>query len=388
MNRPAGPDAIRVTHFTECYHPVVNGVVISVHTFVHELRRLGAQVAIIAPRFPGYKDSEPDVYRLPSVTFPVEPVYPLALPFLRRVSRIMDHVRPQVIHTHAPFLTGPLGRRAARKRKVPLVFTFHTRYEDYAHYVAIIPLPLARLAARKLSRAYADSCDCVIAPSSGLKQILLSDGVRAPVEVVPTGVVLDMAEPQRLAPIRNRWAIPSDAPLFLYAGRLGKEKNLQGLLEAFARISERRPDAHLLIAGGGPWFEPAKRLAAVLGLQSHVHFAGMLPREEVFRCNAEAVALLFSSLTDTQGVALLEAMAVGTPCVAMRSPAIVDVIREGENGIAVEPEPEAMARAALAVLEDKALRQKLSAGAKETAREFSSSRMAQKLLGIYRELTI
>jgi glycosyltransferase involved in cell wall biosynthesis len=298
----------------------------------------------------------------------------------------MEHVRPQVIHTHSPFLTGPLGRSVARKRRIPLLFTFHTRYEDYVHYIPLIPAPLARLAARKWSRAYADSCDCVIAPSSGLKQLLLSDGVRARIEVVPTGIDLDLAEPARLTPIRSRWGIPSDAPLFLYAGRLGKEKNLEGLLEAFARIRESRPDTHLLAAGGGPWLEPAQRLAAALGVQSHVHFAGMLPREEVFRCCSEAVALLFPSLTDTQGVALLEAMAVGTPGIAMRSPAIVDVLRDGENGIAVEPDPDALARAALALVEDKGFRQKLSEGARETARHFTAPLMTQKLLSIYREL--
>jgi glycosyltransferase involved in cell wall biosynthesis len=239
----------------------------------------------------------------------------------------------------------------------------------------------------KLTRDYANRCDCVVVPSAGIKQVLVTYGVTARIEVIPTGVDLAWAGGGEPAPIRQRWGIPREAPLIVYAGRVALEKNIDLLVEGFARLARGSfPGAHLLLVGGGPWDRATLERARRLGVADRVHLAGYLPREEVFRCYAEADLLAFPSLTDTQGLVVLEAMAMGTPPVAVRSSAVEGLISPGEDGVLVEAKPEALARAMGELLADPGRRRELGARAREKARAFSAESCARRLAEVYREL--
>ena len=376
---------MRVCMFTECYLPTINGVVVSVSTFAEQLQRLGVDVHIVAPRCAGYVDTDDGVCRLSSVTPPWRRDYPLSVPLWPRlVSRLCER-EPDLVHVHSPFIAGNLGRRVARRRGVPLVFTFHTVYEEYVHYV---PLPrlLARYLAKRMSRGFAQECDAVVAPSEGIRDMLWRDGVTSRIEVIPTGLDLALAQPERVLPIRDRWQIDAQAPLLAYIGRVAREKSIDLMLQAFALVLKQAPECVLLVVGEGAWEDQARALASQLGLGTAARFAGCLPRPEAMRCAAEADALLFPSITDTQGLVVLEAMAVGTPCIAARSGAVLGLIEDGENGVIVEHDAAAMAQAAVSLLRDRERLARLSAAARETAQAFSAEAMARRLLELYESL--
>jgi glycosyltransferase involved in cell wall biosynthesis len=205
-------------------------------------------------------------------------------------------------------------------------------------------------------------------------------------EVIPTGVDLDLIRQTERKLARARFGIPEGVPVVAYSGRIAKEKSIDVLIHAFSLLSRRLPEAHLLLIGGGPWYLPCRRLADSLGVGERVHFTGYVEREQVFDCLAESHVFAFASLTDTQGVAVLEAMALGCPPVAVRSGAVADVIRDGVDGMLVEPDAHALAEGLCYVLGSDSLRGCLAGEARVRAEKFSASRMASRLARLYERL--
>jgi glycosyltransferase involved in cell wall biosynthesis len=377
---------MRVALFTECYRPIVNGVVVSVITFAGELRKLDHDVHIIAPAYRGFTDTESNVHRLPSIMPPTRAAYPLAIPYTGcRLKAVFETQPPDIIHAQHPFATGREARRWARRLKRPLVFTYHTLIREYAHYVPL-PRPLVRAAAVRLSRTFSNSADHVIVPTRGIENVLRSYGVHRPIDVIPTGLDLSLIRGVERKPMCAGLGIPSGVPLIAYSGRIAREKSLDTLIGALSMLVRRGSAAHLVLIGGGPWEDECRRLIDLERLADRVHMTGYLPRESVFDWLAEADVYCFPSLTDTQGVVVLEAMAVGCPPVAARSGAVEDVIRDGTDGLIVEPTAEAFADAISQILSDGDLRCRLAGQAKQRAEEFSADRMAQRLVRVYEKL--
>lgn len=374
---------MRIALFTECYRPIVNGVVVSVSTFAGELRKLGHEVHIIAPDFPGYEETDPRVHRLPSLCPPTRPRYPIALPYSGyRLRALFKDRPPDVIHAQHPFTCCREGRRWARRLPCPLVFTYHTLIRAYAHYIPL-PRPLVRAAAVHVSRTFSNSADHVVVPTQGVGDLLRDYGVHRPIEVIPTGVDVDLIRASHRRPVRALLGIPDKAPLIAFSGRIALEKNLGALLRALSTLSRDGGEAHLVLIGGGPWEEEARRVARAEGIADRVHLTGYLDRGDLFDWVSEADVFAFPSLTDTQGVAVLEAMALGRPAVAVRSGAVADVIRDGVDGLIVDPTAEALAEGLGTVLADAHLRARLAGRARERAEEFSAGRMAEKLVRVY-----
>jgi len=377
---------MRIALFTECYHPIVNGVVVSVVTFTRQLVKLGHQVDIYAPAFPGHRDTEPNVFRMPSISPPTHPRYPLALPWSSLLlRRVIGSRRPDIIHAQHPFSTGREARRWARRLRCPFVFTYHTLIREYAHYVPL-PRPLVRAMAVRISRNFSNSADCVVVPTRATADILRSYGVRRRIEPIPTGVDFDLLHATVRQPARGRFGIPAGVPVIAFSGRIAREKSVDVLIEAFHLVSQRRPEARLLLIGGGPWQGHCERLAASLGLRDRTVFTGYLSRPQVFDCLSESDAFAFPSLTDTQGVVVLEAMALGCPPVAVRSGAVEDVIEDEVNGLIVEPSAHGLAEGIMRVLESDGFRRALAGKARARAEEFSSGRMAARLSQVYESL--
>ena len=157
-------------------------------------------------------------------------------------------------------------------------------------------------------------------------------------------------------------------------------------VRAFDLLSKRFGEAHLLLIGGGPWYPQGQAMVDALGLQERVHFTGYLPRTEAFDCLAESDVFGFSSLTDTQGVAVLEAMALGCPAVVVRSGAVEDVVRHEVDGLIVQASAEQMSEGLATVLENDDFRAKLAGNARRRAEEFTAGRMAERLVQVYRKL--
>ena len=372
--------------FTCNAFPLLNGLAVSLQQFTHHMRRLGHRVCIFAPRYPGHREPEVDVYRFPSLRVPTHHRYAVPFPAVAvELHRAILRLGLQICHTHHPFLVGPYSYRLARKLRVPLVFTYHTLYEHYAHYLPLIS-PLVAKIGEARSYAFANRADLVIAPTSGVRARLLASGVTAPVEVIPTGVeVPDTPEEPR--PVgRRRLGLPEKSPILLYVGRLAREKNLGMLLEALHAAVNVAPDVILLLVGEGDEERSLRRLADRLNVAGRVRFVGPVPHQAVGRWYRTADLFVFSSVSETQGLVVLEAMAHGLPVLAVRSIGTSDFIDDGVNGALSENTHDDFIRRLLQLLRDDASRSRYAEQGKARAMQITAEASAMSLLGAYERL--
>jgi 1,2-diacylglycerol 3-alpha-glucosyltransferase len=376
---------VRIGLFTNNYLPFCGGVTISVETLRRGLERRGHQVWLFAPRFPDFLDDAPSVIRVPSVPAATYPEFALAIPWGRRLARRVRVLELDVFHAHHPFLLGPAARRFARRAGRPLVFTYHTRYEKYAHYVPLTR-PLVEAAALGLSTRFAASADAVLAPSGLVRDQLRARGVTAPVRVVPTGVDLARFRPGDRAAARRELGIGADDPLLLYVGRLDREKSVDRVLLAFERIAGTLPGARLWLVGQGKESQALQRLAAALRAGDRIYFAGVREHARLAAWYQAADLFLFASETETQGLVLAEAAACGLPAVAVLTPGCDEVVRDGESGILTKGDPAALAEAAIGLLLDPERRAAMAARARAVAEaEFDVERQITRTLDVYAE---
>lgn len=323
---------MRVGFFTECYKPIVNGVVASIDALREGLCAHGVDVTTIAPHFPRFVDDARDIVRIPSLPLPTQTAYRLCVPYLnaddRRRVRGID-----LVHAHSPFVTGWMAVSYARRHNLPLVFTYHTRLDAYAHY-APFDRATAERAMTTLTRRYANAADAVVVPTATMETRLRELGVRVPIAVVPSAIdVAFFAGGQRSALVRERLGARGDEPLALVVSRLGMEKNLELALDALALL----PAVRLAVVGDGPHRAALAERARRLGILERVRFTGNLPRERLPDVYASVDAFVFPSTTDTQGLVLAEALAAGLPVVAAASGASRDVLGSGGRLVAANP---------------------------------------------------
>jgi glycosyltransferase involved in cell wall biosynthesis len=373
---------VRIGLFTNNYLPFCGGVSISVETLRRGLEARGHDVWVIAP---AAKDAAPDpaVIRYPSIPAATYPEFALPLPFAPRESRRVRALGLDVYHAHHPFLLGPVARRLARRAGRPLVFTYHTRYEKYAHYVPL-QRRLVEAAAIRLSTSFAASADAVVAPSMAVRQTLAARGVAAPVEVIPTGVDVAGFRPGDARAARRALGLPADEPLLLYVGRLDREKSIERILAAFGQIQATVADVRLVLVGHGTETACLKALARTLPAGDRITFLPARPHATLPICYRAADVFLFASETETQGLVLAEAAACGVPVVSVTGPGCDEVVRDGETGILTKPEPAALAEAAISLLLDGARRRRMGVRAREMAeRDFDAFIQIDRTLALY-----
>jgi glycosyltransferase involved in cell wall biosynthesis len=377
--------SLHVGLFTECYRPIVNGIVASIDALRGGLRASGVDVTTIAPGFPHFADAGDDIVRIPSLPLPTPTDYRLCVPYLRAGDR-MRMRKLDVVHTHSPFVTGWMGANYARRRGLPLVFTYHTRLEAYAHYVPMIERRTLERAAETLTRAYANVADAVVVPTDAMLVRLRELGVTSRIAVVASAIdVAAFAAGRRsaavralLAPAPAAGAADDGGPLALVVSRLAREKNLEAALVALGRT--RTPGLRLAIVGDGPHRAALEAFAAACGVADRVRFVGALPREALPDVYASADAFVFPSTTETQGLVIAEAQAAGLRVVAADTPAMRETV--GRGGVVVPAEPAAFATALDAAL---------AAGRDESAVHLAQSRFSvetqtRQILDLYREV--
>jgi glycosyltransferase involved in cell wall biosynthesis len=360
---------------------MLGGVPTAVETMRRGLEALGHEVVIVAPRMAGADDSGAPVIRVPAIPAPTYPDFALPLPLGPVLTRRLLDLGLHVFHAHHPFLLGVSARRLARAASRPLVFTYHTLYERYAHYV---PLPAGMVARRAIrwSAAFADTADLVLAPSDFVARRLRAQGVRRPIDVLPTGVDLDRFRPGDRAAARSALELSASDRILLYVGRLDREKNLRFLLDAVSRVAA--PPTRLLLVGRGTLSTTLRRLATGLGLGDRVEFRGGVAPDRVARYYQAADVFVFASTTETQGLAVLEASASGLPVVAVRASGIEEVVAEGVSGLLVPEDATAFAAAVSQLLADADLAAKLAIGGREAAMPLGSTAVVPRLVDAYR----
>ena len=377
---------MRVALFTNNYLPFRGGVTTAVETLRQGLEGLRHHACVFAPAARPPIPDLPWVFRYPSVPAPTYPGFALPVPFSPRVHGLARAFAPDIVHAQHPFLLGPTARRFARRYRRPLVFTYHTRYEKYAHYVPLPERFVAALAVR-LSCRFAASTDLVIAPSERIAGTLRARGVTVPVAVVPTGVPLDLFQPGDRVEARRTLGFPGDTLLCLYVGRLDREKSVDLIIDAFESIADAVSGARLSLVGQGTHEAVVRQRAASGPARDRIRFHGGLDREALPLFYRAADLFLFASQTETQGLVLAEAHASGLPAVAVRASGVDEVVRDGETGILTKAESREFADAAIGLLLDPERRLTMGQSARAVAaRDFSAARQVEAMVGHYGRL--
>jgi len=386
---PRHAGTLRIGIFSESFHPVQNGVTTSVLTLMAELRALRHHVVVFAPAHQQQRGTETNVLRFPSFVSVFNREYPLAFPFLPRLALApyFNRLRLDIVHTHTPFVLGLTGANLALSRGVPLVTTFHTLYTQYSHYFPLLPDAVTQSLLEHYLPWYYNRCAEIICPSEVAARALREMGVERPIAVIPTGVPLpapDQIGEEARRCTRERLGIAPDTPLLLYAGRLAREKNLDWLLEVFARIRAHVPNARLALAGGGPSAEELQGAAEALLPGDAVLFLGPTPRRQMDSLYAAADVFCFPSPSETQGLVIAEARAAGLPCVVVDAGGAPETVRDGEDGFRVPlEEQEAFAARVVQILQDRKLRETLRANGLHNAQLYTPPVMAQKVVAVY-----
>ena len=373
---------MRVGFFTECYHPIVNGVVASVDALALGLRSAGHEVYCFTPKVPGYAEADGPVFRMPSLPLPSGTAYRLTLPLVSRRNRDGIIKRLDIIHAHSPFVTGWMGVRYARRYGIPLVYTYHTQLEEYAHYLPFEETATRR-AATTLTRGFANSADAVIVPTAAMRDRLRAVGVTSLLEIVPSGIdVAHFAAGHRDEDVRRACGIGPGQRMALFVSRLAREKNVDLLLEALAF----HPDAslRLVIAGDGPERERLEQRAGTLGIASRTQFLGVVERGRLPDLYASADAFVFPSVSETQGLVLAEALAAGAYVIAVDTPQNRDVM--AGSACLVEPNAGAFS-AALESIPAVADPRRMEA-ARLSASRFGIARQTSRVEELYARLRV
>jgi glycosyltransferase involved in cell wall biosynthesis len=375
-----------VAFFTCNYRPLVNGLSLAVERLAAGLRARGHRVLIVAPRYPGAPAAETDCLRLPSLRVPTHHAYAVPLPWLAGGRRAVAAARPAIVHAHHPFLVGPYAARLARRLGVPFVFTHHTLYEHYRHYVPGAAALAGAIARRRAAR-FAARADLVVVPSPGVARRLAAEGVRAPIVTIPTGVMASSpGAGESRAALRRDLLRGAAGPLLLAVGRLAPEKNLEALLRAFALAAADAPGAALCLVGDGDDRARLARRAAALGVAGRVRFVGPVAPEAVGGYYAAADVFAFPSLSEAQGLVVLEALAHGLPVLAARSPAVEDLLADGVTARLVEPTPEGLAAGLRELLASPDLRARLGRAGRALAAAHPFDASVDRHVQAYREL--
>ncbi|MCB1131763.1 MAG: glycosyltransferase, partial [Verrucomicrobiae bacterium] len=369
--------------FTNTYLPFVGGVPRSVHTLAEECRHRGHEVCVVAPEIDGAEEDE-RVLRVPAIQDFNGSGFCVRIPLPNLVREFIDDFCPDIIHSHHPFLLGDAALREAWKTRVPLVFTHHTLYEQYTHYLPLDSSALRR-SAIQLDTEYCNLCDRVVAPSASVRDLLVSRGVECPVEVIPTGV--DTAEFARgdAARARKRHGMPDGARVIGHVGRLAAEKNLAYLTEAVARCLRGRDDAVFLVVGDGDERDEVSRILTREAGDGRAFVVGSLSGDDLTDAYAAIDVFAFSSQSETQGMVLAEAMAVGAPVVALDGPGVRDIVIDGRNGRLLDSDAgrDAFAKALGDMLDDPELKGAWRDAALSRAGDFSTAACVEEMLACY-----
>ncbi len=378
---------MRVVMFTNSYRPIVGGVETSIIRFRKGLLAAGHDVHILAPERKNFSDDEPYIWRLPAIEAPKQVLDGAFTPssFEGLMELIVKSVRPHAIHSHHPFAQGFRADKIARKFGLPLIYTYHTRYDMYAAKYISFAATLAGTVVDELMQRYLQKCDHLIAPTPSIATHIAETypGLTTPVTVIPTPVDLSAYTRPRSFDVRRQYNL-QDKELLLYLGRIDREKNIGFLLESFAKIMRSRPRAHLLLVGHGKSIEKLQKQADSLGLGDRCTFAGGIDHSLVPACMAAADLFVFSSLTETQGLVLIEAMAAGTPVVAVRAPGSADVLAEG-GGVLVEEDIDEFTRQVCALLDCPPDLHQLGRDAARVVQRFAIPTATQKLVSVYQQ---
>lgn len=375
---------MHIAFFTNTYHPVISGVVRSVSAFRQALAAAGHNVFVFAQHDSDYVDHEPFIFRYPAIDLPLTHNFPLTIPISPFIDKVLPLLKPQVIHSHHPFLLGQAAANKANELGLPLVFTYHTRYRDYSHYISLNQ-DFVKEAIDRWLADYMQKCHHIVVPSESIKQLLVDTyGLIGQVTAVPTGINLEPYRAADRAAFRQQRGWEADFVL-VSIGRLAKEKNFATLLAAAAKVMQSHPKVRLVFIGSGDERRTLEKQARELGVTAQVEFTGNIPFDDIPRYLKAADLFCFASVTETQGLVTMEALAADLPVAAVNATGTKDVVEHGRQGLLTENNAEALAAAIEQIYSDDSLRSRLKAAVRSKAETFDLHHQARRLLEVYHQ---
>lgn len=385
---------MHILMISDVYFPRINGVSTSIQTFREGLADENVKVTLVAPDYAQSQNAaaeadDPGLLRLPARSIPFDPEDRLMHGrHLRRLSQTLQEQHFDLIHVQTPFAAHYSGLKLAKQHRIPCIATYHTHFEEYFHhYLPLMPRPVARGVTRRLARSQCNALDAVIVPSTAMKNALHDYGVTRPMHVLPTGIPLAQFSAEAENDFRQRHHLPQERPLALFVGRVAHEKNLHFLLEAMQHALTLNPALALVIAGEGPALNSLKKAVVQLGIAGDVFFLGYLDRkQELPRCYVAADLFVFASLTETQGLVLLEAMAAGLPVLGIPAMGAADILNPQRGAVCAPNEVRGFGQRMAELLADPAQLAKLSTEGREFAQTWGAPERARQLAHLYRQI--
>lgn len=338
---------MKIVLFTDTFQPELNGVATSVTTLFNLLKENGHEVYVVTTNSETkkiiYKDN---ILRIPGIRLKQIYDYTLAPLYDRTAMRILKKINPDIIHIHTDFSIAMLGYQYKEHVNAPVVYTYHTMYEDYTYYITKGKIDrLSKWIIRQYSLAVSEKNDEIIAPSHKSLNYLRRIGYNGYVNIVPTGIdttrfinyKLDENKKREFLASQN---IPEGSKIVLFLGRLAKEKNVEELLANFKDLSSLREDTYFVIAGDGPNRPKLEAYAEELGIMDKVRFLGYVPYSEIDFYYNIADVFVNASVSETQGLTYLEAMACRRLILAKYDSNLTELINEGTNGYFFETKEE------------------------------------------------
>jgi 1,2-diacylglycerol 3-alpha-glucosyltransferase len=377
---------LTIAMFTNNYYPFLGGVPISIKRLKDGLEKQGHQVVLFAPKYPDTQtDDEPGIYRCPLLFFYRSKGFDFAIAniFSKQIENQFLMHDFDVVHVHHPFWMGKKGLKLAKKYKIPVIYTYHTRLEKYAHYLLFFKKSFQNIISHHIIKRFSQKCDAIIAPTTSAREYLENIGVSREKFILPTGICFDhYVNCQSLI---DKKALKVDVVL-CSVSRLSKEKNIDFLIDGIDYIHQHTNKRFkLFLIGNGPEYERLMSKIDVKNLNHVIELVGSLPPEKVCEYYICSDLFVFSSLSETQGMVILEAMAGGCPVVAIRSSGIDDIIENEINGFKTRANIIDWAERVIQVIENPSLQQNLSQNALQAAYEYSMDEMASKVEDIYRK---
>lgn len=382
---------LRVAMISNNYFPFVSGVSVSVERLRQGLRELKHQVQLLVPRYREAWQDDETILRVPTVmAFGEKREFRLTNPFSARFRHCLQRFKPDIIHVHHPFWLGSMGLWMGRRLRVPVVYTYHTRLEHYAHFVPLPGALFRNLISHSLIKHFSNRCQGVIVPTYSAEEYLRMIGVKTPTLIQPTGIdTAQFADTdlEALEELRHQLSIDPADTVLVSVSRISQEKNIGFMLEALAELKKLgRQSLRLLLIGDGPDRQTIQQHIEALALQEQVTLVGDVPPKEMARYYHLGDIFVFASTSETQGMVILEAMAAGLPVVAVRSSGIDDVVRDGFNGYKTPQNRQKWGQRVMALAEDNALRDTLGKQAKRFASDYDIAEFAGAVAHFYAEV--
>lgn len=387
---------MKIGIFTDAYNPTTSGVVTSINMVEKEMKKRGHEVYVFAPTKNVQPNNDQTLYMVRSIPLLIAKEYKfrIAAFYSREVAKQVKELGIDVVHTQDEFSLGIFGKIMSRKMNIPFIHTYHTMWEEYIHYISPIKgnhNSLKKIA-RKLSRAFVRKADCVIAPSNKTASYLKNECAikNKPIYIVPTGIDVEPFKKENFTQeekdaLKESIGVSKDEKVILFLGRIADEKSIDVLIDQMPKVFEEYPKAKFVIVGYGPQEDQLKSQVKKLKLQDKVIFTGKIPWKDVPRYYNMADVFVNASLTETQGLTFIEAMASSLPVVCKYAPNLTEFITNEKNGIFIHNNDE-YKDAIIRVLKDEKLRNTLITNGLVTANSLSSDKFGEKLETIYSEM--